>query len=294
MPEYGANAMPDEPRAPGARKDILKEARDESTRLIAQKGKHTESMQEAAARASPVRPFEDALMGTEQGIKLICEIKKSSPSAGLIRRDFDPVRIAKAYEVGGATALSVLTNATHFEGSLDHLMAARGAVSLPVLRKDFIIGPYQIWESRAAGADAILLIVRMLTDEELIDLMAATAASRMTALVEVHDERELERAMKAGATVIGVNSRDLRTLQIDMDLCIRLANLLPKGSLCVAESGISTRDDLLRIEDAGYHAALIGETFMRQYDIVAAVREMLGRAVTGRTAVVITDDEPEE
>jgi indole-3-glycerol phosphate synthase len=285
--------MPDAANTPqGDNPDFLDRVREETTVVLGQsKHRSMETVQHMAASAPPVRNFTDALMAGGH-INLICEIKRSSPSAGLIRRDFDPVRIAQAYEMGGASALSVLTNATHFEGSMDHLIAARGATKLPVLRKDFVIGPYQIWESRAAGADAILLIVRMLSDEELIDLMAATAASGMTALVEVHDEAELDRAMKAGATAIGVNSRDLRTLQIDMGTCIRLAQLLPKGTTCVAESGISTREDLLRIEAAGYHAALIGEAFMRQYDIMAAVREMLGRAVTGRTAVVITDDDP--
>ncbi len=277
----------------GGRKGFLARVREEETTIVARlvERRPFESVQEAASKAPPVRNFHDALYSADS-IRLICEIKKASPSAGVIREDFDPARIATDYALGGASALSVLTNRTYFQGSMHHLTAAREAVELPVLRKDFVIGPYQIWESRAAGADAILLIVRMLSDDELRVLMRTAAVAGVHAVVEVHEEKELERAIEAGATIIGVNARDLDTLEVDMETCIRLSAMLPKGTVCIAESGISSRDNLLRIQDAGYHAALIGEHFMRQADITTAVRRMLGLG-TGRTTMIITSDEPE-
>ena len=274
-------------------KDFLKKVLEETAVIAgALERRPFESTQEAAAKAPPVRNFHDALY-SESGIRVICEIKKASPTAGVIRQDFDPARIAGDYEAGGASALSVLTNATYFQGSMDHLRAARAAVDLPVLRKDFVIGPAQIWESRAAGADAVLFIVRMLRDGELQKLMRTAAVAGLHALVEVHDEKELDRAVAAGATIIGVNARNLDTLEVDIKTCERLAGRLPKGTVCVAESGIASRADLLRMQDAGYHAALIGEHFMRQPDITTAVKEMLGLSLD-RTALIITEDDPAE
>jgi indole-3-glycerol phosphate synthase len=224
-----------------------------------------------AALAPRPRDFASALRRTAGGPpRLIAEVKRASPSKGLLSRDFDPVRLATAYEIGGAAAISVLTDKRFFQGHLDHLAAVRQAVRLPVLRKDFILDPYQIVEARAAGADAILLIVAALGDADLRDLLAEAARWGMAALVEVHDEAEVARALAAGAKIVGVNNRNLR------DFSARLRPLIPPDVILVSESGIHRAEDVRRLADMGVDAILVGEALVRAKDVVAKVRELLG------------------
>ncbi len=231
----------------------------------------------AAARfADPPRGFARAL-ASAPGLALIAEVKKASPSKGLIRADFDPPALARAYAAGGATCLSVLTDAPSFQGADAYLVAARAAVDLPVLRKEFLVDPWQVAESRALGADAILVILAMIEDALAADLMAEAATHGMDALVEVHDAAELARAAGLGATLIGVNNRDLRTFVTDLTATERLAPDVPVGALLVAESGIFTYEDAQRLGRAGAKAMLVGESLMRQSDVTAATRTLLGR-----------------
>jgi indole-3-glycerol phosphate synthase len=212
------------------------------------------------------------------GIGLIAEVKKASPSRGLLRADFDPVALARNYRDAGASAISVLTDERHFQGSLDHLRAIREALPErpPLLRKDFLVDEYQAYEARAHGADAILLIVAILEDSALKDLIAIAGSLGMGALVEVHDEHDLKRAAAARANIIGVNNRDLRTFDVDLATTERLAPLAPPGSTLVAESGILTRDDVRRLEKCGAHAVLIGEALVTAADPAAKISELFG------------------
>jgi len=234
------------------------------------------ALQAAAEGAAPARPFAAALR-REGEVAVIAEIKRRSPSAGWIREEVGVAEAAVAYETGGAAALSVLTDAEYFGGSLDYLCEARAAVSIPVLRKDFVIDPLQVWEARAAGADAILLIVRILDDAQLADLNALARELGMGVLVEVHTAPELERALSAGAEIVGINSRDLDTFHTDLNVALSLAASVPADRIVVAESGIRTAADVDRVGAAGAHAILVGESLMRQPDLTAAVAALAGR-----------------
>ncbi len=233
----------------------------------------------AAEKAAPPRGFYAALANAvaSGGYGLVAEIKRASPSAGVIRSDFDPVALARAYEKGGATCLSVLTDAEYFQGSGADLTAARTATGLPVLHKDFVIDVYQIAEARALGADCVLLIMAALGDGLARELEGAAMAYGMDVLIEVHDGAELERASKLAAPLIGVNNRDLKTLKIDLSTTERLARRVPQGRLVVSESGLNGPDDLARMAKAGASCFLIGEALMREKDVEAATRNLLGR-----------------
>jgi indole-3-glycerol phosphate synthase len=230
------------------------------------------------AAAPPPRPFAAALerhIG-EGRFGLIAEIKKASPSAGLIRPDFDPAALARAYLAGGACCLSVLTDTPYFQGSDADLAAARDAAALPVLRKDFILDPYQILESRRIGADCVLLIMAALDDATARELEAAATTIGLEILAEVHDAAELERALDLGVRLVGINNRNLKTLAVDLATTERLAALVPADRIVVAESGIRGPDDLERLAQAGVRAFLVGETLMRERDVTAATRRLLG------------------
>ena len=209
--------------------------------------------------------------------RVIAEVKKASPSKGVIREDFDPAAAARAYEGSGAAALSVLTDEKFFQGHMAHLSICRAAASLPVLQKDFIIDPYQIEEARAGGADAVLLIAALLDANALRSFREHAESLGMAALVEVHDEPELESAIDSGARIIGINNRDLQTFRVDLQTTFRLAPFIPPGKIVVGESGIRTRDDLKRLADVGIDAVLIGETLMRAPDPGVKLRELIGR-----------------
>lgn len=234
-------------------------------------------LERAAADAPPVRDFVAALRAAP-GIGLIAEIKKASPSAGLIRDDFDPVEIAKIYEAHGASCLSVLTDEQFFQGHLDYLTAVRRAVGCPVLRKDFVLDQYQVLEARAAGADAVLLIAECLDDATLRDLYGRIVSLGMTALVELYEPANLERVLALDPPLVGVNNRNLKTFVTDLKHTLHLATKMPPGVLLVSESGIRTREDVLRLKAAGCGAILVGETLMRSPDIGKMVDEILGRA----------------
>jgi indole-3-glycerol phosphate synthase len=232
---------------------------------------------ELEARLGPARrgrPFSEALI--DEGISLIAEMKRASPSRGPIRPEASVAEVVAAYQAGGARAVSVLTEPAHFGGSLDDLVEARGACDLPLLRKDFVVDAYQVLEARAAGADAVLLIVAALGGERLAELMAAAADLGMDSVVEVHDEDEVEVAVEAGAEVIGINNRDLHSLEVDLATTFRLLADVPAGTVVVAESGIHERGHVEDLEDAGIDAILVGEALMRADDPGRAIRELLG------------------
>jgi indole-3-glycerol phosphate synthase len=209
-------------------------------------------------------------------IRLIAEVKKASPSKGIIREDFDPVKIAQAYQAGGASCLSILTDREFFKGSLDYLTSVRHHVDLPLLRKDFVIHPYQVFEARAAGADAVLLIAECLSRQELKSLHELTLDLGMVALVELYDQKNVDNALATGTKLIGINNRNLANFQVDLQHTIRLRCCLPQSCVVVGESGISSRSDAMLLEENGIQAMLVGESLMRQTDITAATKQLLG------------------
>ncbi len=228
---------------------------------------------EAFERKLPVRPFRTALESAKPAI--IAELKKASPSRGLLAESYHPAFLAHAYETGGAACLSVLTDREYFQGSLHDLEAARAAATLPVLRKDFIVDRLQIFEAAAHGADAILLIAAVLDTAELQQFRELAAKLDMASLVEVHDSEELQKAIDSGAEIIGVNNRHLESFEVNLDTSVRLSYLMPSDAVRVSESGIATRADIDRLIEAGFHAFLIGESLMRSPDPVASLRQLL-------------------
>ncbi len=233
-------------------------------------------LRDQLADAPPVRDFFTAL-AAPAGISLIAEVKKASPSKGVIRQDFDPVAIAKIYEAHGAACISCLTDERFFQGSLDYLRQIREAITVPVLRKDFIVDSYQLWEARAAGADAVLLIAECLDDCNLRKLHNETVDLGMTPLVELYEPENLPRVLEAGATLIGVNNRNLRTFEVDLRHTVRLRSRIPAECVVVGESGIHGRDDVVMLEKAGVDAILVGEHLMASQDIGSAVEALIGR-----------------
>ena len=259
--------------------DVLREICAKKRESVAKRKKATpfSEVERLAAAAPPVRGFAKALAAkADMGVYgLIAEIKKASPSAGLIRPDFDPVALAKAYMRGGAACLSILTEEDYFQGSDIHLQLAREAVPLPVLRKDFMLEPYQVAEARVIGADCILIIMAALTDAAAQDLENYAVTLGLDVLVEVHDEDELDRALMLKSKLIGVNNRNLKTLKTDLATTERLSNRLPKDRVLVAESGLKTPLDLARMAQAGARRFLIGESLMREHNVEAATRALL-------------------
>jgi indole-3-glycerol phosphate synthase len=237
---------------------------------------HAEIEQQAVASA-PARGLAQSLRAA-QGMACIAEFKRRSPSRGWIQREADVASVARAYAAASASGMSVLTDTPFFGGSLDDLRRARAAIGLPILRKDFLVDPYQVAEARAAGADAVLLIVAALSDRDLHLLLAETERWGMEALVETHDADEVARAVAAGANIVGVNHRDLGTFEMNMDLAARMRPLIPPDRLVVAESGIKTADDVRRLRAAGIDAILVGETLMQAADPAAALRALVGGA----------------
>ena len=258
--------------------DLLRAIVD-GTRCIVRTRQEREPLDALAKRASAFQPrgaaFEAALRAAER-VNVIAECKRRSPSKGVLCADYDPAAIASAYERGGAVAISVLTEPTFFDGSLEHLAACRRAVRVPLLRKDFVVGEYQLHEARANGADAVLLIVAALSQADLVTLHRRALELGLAALVEVHEDEEVQRAIDAGARLIGVNNRNLRTLAVDVAASHRLARLIPADVVAVSESGLRSRADLERLRADGYGAFLIGERFMTDADPARAISELVG------------------
>ena len=238
----------------------------------------TTSLADVTRRAETVEPrpglFSSAL-STQGRYNVIAECKRRSPSRGVLKAEYDPVRIARSYTEAGAAAISVLTEPAFFDGSLEHLAAVRQATTLPVLRKDFIVDPYQIFEARAAGADAVLLIVAAVSAKDLTHLHRVATDQGLDVLVEVHESAELDSAVEAGATIVGVNNRNLKTLAVNTDISAQVLRRIPPGVVTVAESGLKTAADLERLRGLGYSAFLMGERFMTEPDPGAALKELL-------------------
>jgi indole-3-glycerol phosphate synthase len=252
---------------------ILRDKREEVAR---RKREVRQGALEGECRGRPAaRDFPAALRPLPPArIRLIAEVKKASPSRGVFTGSFDPVRLARTYAEHGAAALSVLTDQKYFSGHPEHLGAVRAATELPLLRKDFVLDPYQLWESRALGADAVLLIVAALDRQQLRDLLQAAGEIGLTALVEVHTPRELDVALSGQASVIGINNRDLQTLETRLETSLELIRLVPRGPVVVSESGFFKRDDVERVAAAGAHAVLVGEALVTAPDVGAKVREL--------------------
>jgi len=259
--------------------DKLQEICDNKRKEVASRRATTSLTQletQITAQTAP-RGFRAAIEAkAANGFALIAEIKKASPSKGLIRENFNPADHAFSYESGGAACLSVLTDAPYFQGHEDYLVAARNACTLPILRKDFMVDPWQVLESRSIGADAILIIVAALGDTAMAEIEAAAIEQRMDVLVEVHNEAEMERAARLHSRLIGINNRDLKRFVTDIGTTERLAPLAPEGALLVSESGINSHADLIRLSACGARTFLVGESLMRQPDIAAATRALLG------------------
>jgi indole-3-glycerol phosphate synthase len=254
---------------------ICADKREEVAQLRAKTS--VEALKSRIYTAGETRGFGRALKEKTagEGFGLVAEIKKASPSVGLIRPDFDPAALARAYLAGGATCLSVLTDARYFQGAPQHLIAARAAVNLPVMRKDFILDPWQVYESRTMGADCILLIMAALSDQQARDLEALARSLDMDVLAEVHNATELDRALGLETNLIGINNRNLKTLQIDLRITIELAPLVPPDRFVIAESGIRRHDDLIMLSQTGVRCFLVGEYLMRQPDVAQAARDLL-------------------
>lgn len=250
---------------------------DKKNHIAGQKHKCTQNdLERLLEQQSPIRGFINALKDkSASGVALISEVKKASPSKGIIRADFDPVQIAQIYEQFGAACLSVLTDEPYFQGHDDYFTAIRGAVTLPMLRKDFMIDPYQIYESRVLGADCILLIMACLSDAQAAELYELSTSLGMDVLIEVHNAEELSRALTLKPQMVGVNNRNLKTLEVDLQTGFDLAEAMPDTILKVAESGISTPDNIRKFQGHGYSAFLVGESLMRQDDIAVAVKKLI-------------------
>ncbi len=232
------------------------------------------TLERQCGAAPPARDFEGALRPSPGTVRLIAEVKKASPSRGVLARDLDPVTLATTYATHGAHAISVLTDEKYFHGSLDDLRRVRAAVDVPLLRKDFTIDEYQLWESRAAGADAVLLIVSILASPRLRELLAAAKGLGLAALVECHTAAELDQALSAGSRIVGINNRDLATFQTRITTTLELLPLVPPGPIVISESGFFTGADVRQVVAAGAHAVLVGEALVRAVDVPAKLREL--------------------
>jgi len=270
-----------ETQAPVPRPDILERIVRTKHDEVRELRLRAAEVNAAAARAPAARDFAGAL-DLPGSVAVIAEVKRRSPGAGAIRPGLDPVDVARGYALRGAAAVSVLTDRDYFGGGLEDLVAVKAAVGVPVLRKDFVIDPLQIAEARAAGADAILLIVRILDDALLTELLSAAGDHGLAALVEVHDGPELERAAAAGARLVGINNRDLATFETDLDVTVRLLDALPEGCIVVSESGIRSRADVERLGAEGVHAVLVGESLLRADDPSEALARIAGCARSAR------------